>query len=1054
MNRTHPIRYALLCVLLVFLMLLFCACPGNVPTPDPDETKGTTGTQGTSGTTTGGNDNPPAPADTVFGEGDALAIAGAKLEEGSVALTPRPYDAASAETVGAKSFFRSVKKEAGKVYLADGKVSMEGSSAGVYDGNGCILLAPEGLVISGGHDVVLKNITIVGSVTVANAMGVTFEKVEVVSEADGITVDAATANLKLSDCRVTGKTALSFGADEATILDSYFSATECGIFDFSETGTTIENCLVEGTGTGIRSSSSDAAIRQNTVKMSEKDMGILVENAKQNVLVALNVVTGAQKSVAVAGARNVSVILNQVISVEAKENRNLYICDNNMGGRVSATRNNYFLADGNKYPADDLNHTALQAENTNKNGNTLMDVDARLKDNGGVGADEALLPHVDKELFVGMERRTTVKDVRAEKEVNFNQYILNLAKKADIVIVPPGVYINQSTLGLGTAQSHTKIYAYGVYMERESALGLQLSYGAKTEDVEIKGLTIGFRQQSCGQVYVLEKITGTHDLLVVTGAGMMNEFGNSNKSYYNTTGMGAQRAGTFYAFCDTGFNSISKVTRDGMEMMRMRVSASVYNMLSPGDILTCRASNGSTTVSIGQGCRGIRFLDVTLYGNAAGLAIHENATGGAVTYYRVADTTRSGEIISEELYNRYRALEEKYGVSLEISKDEEGRFRGSPAHIGSIDATHVANCAQGSVAISCLFENMCDDGTNQRSNHARLSAIRDNGDGTTTITYKGNLSQRSYENGSRTPSGFCADFEVGNRVYIYNSGGRLVCDSTALSATKVTGTVNVPEYGTKAQTKEVTVSTADVNMAALDGYDLTDNAYQSKNKVLVDNMSKASNNFIFDNCKIKNIRSRGLLIKASGGQIINCSFENIGMACAAILYEIYWGESGVTENMTVDANLFDHVGYFCKGRSTDYQDRYSAIAIEGLGSRVDEDFLLYKNIAITNNYIKNRCADYVIYVNSAKDVVIKNNTFGRGCSNGGLDDPDFEPETAATRKYVIHLNGAMNVEVSDNTYPWSWEKSSIEDYIKAEHFKNLFGTDVTHDGEHIFPDQE
>ena len=97
-----------------------------------------------------------------------------------------------------------------------------------------------------------------------------------------------------------------------------------------------------------------------------------------------------------------------------------------------------------------------------------------------------------------------------------------------------------------------------------------------------KALTIGFKKQSCGQVYVLEKL-GSGQVRVVTGAGMMNEFGNTNKAYYDTKGMGAQRMGTFYAYCDTSFKRIlsKNNTVDGVDTMIMEVSDSVCRVWLP-----------------------------------------------------------------------------------------------------------------------------------------------------------------------------------------------------------------------------------------------------------------------------------------------------------------------------------------------------------------------------------------------------------------------------------------------------------------------------------------
>jgi hypothetical protein len=201
-------------------------------------------------------------------------------------------------------------------------------------------------------------------------------------------------------------------------------------------------------------------------------------------------------------------------------------------------------------------------------------------------------------------------------------------------------------------------------------------------------------------------------------------------------------------------------------------------------------------------------------------------------------------------------------------------------------------------------------------------------------------------------------------------------------------------------------------------------------------MDMASNYFNFDNSKFQNIRSRGLLIKASNGTITNCTFRNIGMSCAAILYEIYWGESGVTEDLLVDRNLFDHTGYFKN------QDLYATVSITGLGSEVSEDFLLYKDITISNNKIINRTTDYAVYVNSAKNVKIIGNIFGPFVGNDFTNHPE-DPETDGMMP-LIHIFAAMDIEISGNTYPNP--DAMKEEYVIAQKNIHVYGTDVTYDG--------
>lgn len=1033
MKRNHLLRALISALLILCMVFGLCACPGSGPTPNPDPDPDPDPTP---------DPTPdPEPEDVVFGDGGTVAGAGETLADDSFAKTAHTAGTEVIDITAAAfiNLFRATGPEAGKTYrVTEGVPTFNGTSGRQYSGNGAILLSAGGMVISGASEFALSDLTVItedaDGIQLTDSRNITLSKLDIQAAGKtALSVPAGNSSVKIQDCRLSGATALSLGEDDASVKNSVFLFTACGIRDTAQTGTTVLNCSFTGTGTGIVSGASESAFRKNTLTLTEKDTGICIEGTGKNALVAQNIVKGAQDSIVVKGMTNTAVILNSAVSLRAENGHSLYFCDNALGGIVRAKDNQYILADGNTYPEDGKSHASVQSGNENQSGDALTDVTLRAEN----GVNEDLLPKVDRDLFVGMERKTAVKDPIDDTAMPLNTYLVQHAKNEDVVIVAPGAYTVTSTMQFNETHSGTTIYAYGVYCERDKRLDTQINV-AGTQGLAFKGMTLAYAEQSCGQVYVLEKMVG-NQVRVVTGAGLDNEFGVTLLSRYNAYDMGAQRQGTYYAYCDTGFNAIRKDNATGT--MIMNLSAAVYNMLETGDILTCRAVDGGTSVSIGWSSD-ISFTDFTLYGTAAGFAYVENENQSTTTYYRVLDTTQSGRLIDQATYERYEELEEQYGVSLEIYTDELGRYRGSPMHIGSIDATHTSRCAQGSTCISCLFENMCDDGTNQNASHARLASLTDNGDGTTTITYKGNWSDFIHSVGGSS-HGTCADFDKDNRVYIYTSAGQLVCDTPALTASRKTGTglnqsASMIETAGKPVSYDIytiTVATEAVNFAAIEGFDLSDDDYIAKNKVLVDNMSKTSNGFIFDNCLVQNIRSRALLIKASDGKIIHCTFRNIGMSCAAILYEIYWGESGITENLLIANNLFDHTGYFRN------QDLYAPISVYGLGSKVDDDYLLYNNIQIIDNVMRNRTTDYAVYINSAKDITISGNDFGTV-----IGEDEDHPSAA------IHINGAKDVNIFDNIYsPFMLD---ICDAVKAEHNIHVYGKDVEDGGESLIPDHE
>ena len=746
---------------------------------------------------------------------------------------------------------------------------------------------------------------------------------------------------------------------------------------------------------------------------------------------------------------NTVAVRNRACCIFAVESRHLYICDNHLSCRLYAEDIDYLLADGNTYEENGKDHTAATENNTNVNGDTVTDVNARLE----VGANEELLPHVDRDLFVGMERKKTVK-VYGEEPLAVYDYVLAHAVTDEYVILAPGVYETDHSAIFTAEHANTTVYGYGVLVEHveyaEKNNSSQHISVRSSSNIAFKGLTVGYAQPSNGQVYILKKL-GDNKVLTVAGAGIWNGFSKTGCPFLkNSTDIGMQRAGTFTS-CGDFWMVDAENNEDGT--ITVELKDKTYETVNEGDILTCRLSTGTSVVGISRS-RDILFLDFTQYCYAGGFAFAESYNENAVIYYRMADTSKPAKIIDKETYDRYRALEEEYGVSLEISIDEKGRYRGSPAHISSIDGVHAQSCSRGSQIISCLFENLTDDASNQKGTHARLSEIVDNGDGTATVVYKGNMSNFSFNCGRANAKfeGLCAPFRKGDRVFVFTAGGQLVCDTPALSD----GVDHEPLPTSHCEGVDpkpivrfaVKVAADAVNYKALEGYDLTSDFYESDGKVLVDNMSRASYGFRMENTLVRNCHTNGIRAKASGGVIKNCTFRNVAKTAAAMIFEIWWGESGVAEDVTFEKNLVDNTGFAPDAPPLDFpyaSYRYCPVTIMGLGGKsMDADHLLYKRIRVENNKFINRNLTHyncAIFARAACGLTVKGNDFG-----------SLPQETDEKFCGVLYLNATADVELSGNTYS-PFLAGKPEKLVDGDRYRHVFGTDVEENGVSLIADK-
>ncbi|MBE6584810.1 MAG: hypothetical protein E7649_07570 [Ruminococcaceae bacterium] len=834
-----------------------------------------------------------------------------------------------------------------------------------------------------------------------------------------------------------------------------------------------DNVTIDGCTVGSVFVSGKAFVAQNN-----KILGDVVLSGAVNALVARNEVSG----IVVGGAFNCSVVLNTASTIMATENTNVYVIDNTVISKLGLYQNNYLIADGNKYGE------LCVDENENINGNTVTDVDFRPE----VGANEDILPHTNKELFVGMERRETV----ANTGLTFQQYLDACAENANgAIIVPPGVYSVDGTVKVTAIHSNTTIYAYGVYQEYTETdhkkYKVPLLSITKAQNTNVFGLTMGQVLPTCGQIRIIKKYiekdaegNDQYKLLVATDAGFIDGFTKTDPDRYHTwwpeTFINDEN-GKVKLYCDENPMGNHEIVRnydengnyDGTMTMTLtgknpyrycssKEAVHVWNRLAPGNIMTCRMSYGpGGSLYLGDAVN-VKIRDTVMYGHAGALSTLAGGMCEGVCFERHHNCIHSESIIDKETYDKYKAFEEKYGVDFEVREetvDGNVRYRGPFPRSGSIDAFHISGTKQGVNITSSLLESMVDDGSNQHAASGRLHAYKDNGDGTTTFFYKPAIGGVQWGHStwvndeSHLNTMLCAPFVAGDRIYVYTPFGKTVCDTTVLTGTKNEGTVDIDlTYGNvhKHAAKDlysVTLKTEDIDFDAFISpatgkeFDLSDNRYEIDNRLTVDNLSRNCSDYTIDNVMVRDGHSRGFLIKVVGATIKHCTFRNVSYNGLLIRPETEWVESTVSRNINIHKCLFDHTGYIFESGTEIAQ---SCIRIQSTSKVVSNDTLPIDNISITGCKFTNNEQRTAIWINSAKNVTVKDNTFDPIVKNV------HRPEVLGT---AVLLDTCLNVDISGNTYNLEQFNGDVKNVIKGSNYANIHGSDVTHtDGSPIFPD--
>lgn len=852
--------------------------------------------------------------------------------------------------------------ESGILLSKTNRLTLRNANLSVYGGTA--------LSAEGGRNTTLSELHISGNAKagfVLNSNSASVSACSFCSEKDGALENAIVAK----------------GTD-VSVSDCNFRKVSCGVTDLSQNGSVIENNLFEDCTISVSVGCANSVVWYNTVRGGECGVRAVFEKAEisaseavgYNILVAKNQISGAKKSVAVRNASNSVLLFNELDSADVEGCINIYVCENTLTETLSLVNNNYLIADRN------ASAELAQSGNANQNGDTVTDLSVREL----AGANEELLPHINSEQFVGMERSAKVRTLSGSKTID--EYIADSLLKNKTVIVPPGCYIGGSKVNYESL-TDVDIYAYGVYEEFTAVSqehAIQFNHCKRTS---VYGLFIGYSQHPHiqGTVTQVRNTASGLQVSVAPDPGYIQDF--------STTGKVEGRIFDADSFRTAGLIRYSSVEYDAAKNINVFSGCSVWSEVSKGTRVAFRAVESTTAGGFSfKNCSEMKLEDATVF-NASGFAELDVDNEIAPTLHRYAVKRGPAPLLAEGSESDSSTL---------ITTDLYGRSRSAAPLLTTIDATHCTNARTGIQIISCLFEGMDDDTTNINAYYG-LTVSYDSA--TRTLTYGRCHTSYGYQ---RLP----ADFRDGELLALYTEDGEHISTVSVQRGTEAIGndryTLVLPENCRLTE---------------------TDIAQINSGNVIVQNCSASGKGFLIDNLKVSDSVGR-VLLKAQGGIVRNSTFS--GLSYNVITCEVEtrtWPEVGYLNDIQILNNRFESNNmralysedWLRAGSMTDIQ-----INAVGSGAVTEPDDCMHTNIVISGNVFFDRYARYAIRLNAVKNVRIVGNTFDAG----------HDGNTTQTSCAPILLLGGNGIEISDNTYP-----SDITARAENRGALNLTGNDVT-----------
>ena len=814
-------------------------------------------------------------------------------------------------------------------------------------------------------------------------------------------------DVKLESCSVSSEenkrirnAVLAIGKD-ITVLNCNLENAEIGVLDRSENGAVIENNVVTDCGIGVLTETANTVVWYNTltgcsvgIKASDDKAEISAgEGTVYNILSAMNDIQNSQTSVLYENVSNSVLLRNTLGQASISGCINVYVNENAISGTLSLQKNDYMIANGN------VCGNLTNFENTNVNGDNVTDLSARL----AVGANADLQPHINKEQFVGMARKSEVRT--GSGSYDLGTYFSEQMKSDAIVIVPPGAYTNLPMLTNGL--SDITVYAYGVLSEMYESTGVGTAWEfSKCKNITLKGIFFSTSVYPHTQGTVTNKWMdgGVGCIAFIADPGYHADFTASTGKF------GSNAIGHYFQpDAMTGMVDIighgegkSYDASTGRNTFR-GLSTPIYNGIYSGCRVAFRSGSGEGGIRFNE-CSEMKVEDITVM-SSAGFAEADYDNDVAPLLHRYAVTSGPAPMLDST-----KTYKDPTNV---IWTDSYGRLRSAPPLYSTCDATHCTNARIGVTAISCLLENMNDDGGNINAHYSVLESY--------DVSANNLIYTTTDVNGYQL---FGPNFCVGDIVLLYTMNGKYVGTAKTTSATEI-----------------LTDTTRSV---CID----TDLIVPVGEKIVVQNASVSGKDFLWDNVTVRESNANGLRIKAPGGVVKNCSFDNVrcaGVKCTPEYNE--WPECGYISDVKIINNLFEGLNR-SDGMWEDWDNRAGSAPITIRVNEADNTthdlsgglqaewtyssdiaYCMHKNIEISGNLFRGNYGRYEISLSGVTELKIADNVFEERSSFADL---------TVTKAPILILTG-NGIEISNNTYPID-VTSPIEN--RRDIGQNITGNDI------------